>query len=247
MRTIDEAIIKMDAIVTHCMEQNHRAGFFAVLYRHVTIRIKQGIDKKEFEDNARMERLDVIFALRFFDAYDAWMAQKPTSQCWERAFDAAASNKYLVMQHLLLGINAHINLDLGIAAAQTMENQPLEGLKADFDKINDILASLVDGVKNNISKVSPVFGLLTSLARGKDELLLNFSIGMARDGAWKFAGEYYNAHNKEVCIADRDIKIARLADRLIDPGKWVSFLVKIIRWGEYKSVSEKMKILEDMP
>jgi len=244
MRTIDEAIIKMDAIVAHCMEQNHRAGFFAVLYRHVTIRIKQGIDKKEFEDNARMEKLDVIFALRFFDAYDAWMVQKPTSQCWERAFDASTGNKYLVMQHLLLGINAHINLDLGIAAAQTMENQPLEGLKADFDKINDILASLVDGVKSNISKVSPIFGLLTTLARGKDELLLIFSIGVARDGAWKFAGEFYATPNKEDSIALRDVKIAQLAHHLTNPGKWLSFLVKIIRWGEYKSVGEKMKILE---
>lgn len=244
MRTIEEAIIKMDAIAAHCMEQNHRAGFFAVLYRHVKIRIKQGIDKKEFEDNARMEKLDVIFARRFFDAYDAWMEQKPTSQCWESAFAAAASSNYLVMQHLLLGINAHINLDLGIAAAQTMEGKPLEGLKADFDKINEILASLVDGVKSNISKISPIFGLLTTLIRGKDELLLNFSIAIARDGAWKFAGEFYSALNKEDCISGRDKKIARLAHRLTHPGKWISFLVKIIKWGEYKSVSEKMKILE---
>ncbi len=244
MQTIDEAIIKMDAIVAHCREQNHCAGFFAVLYRHVTIRIKQGIDKKEFEDNVRMEKLDVIFALRFFDAYDAWMAEKPASLCWERAFEASNSSNYLVMQHLLLGINAHINLDLGIAAAQTMGTMPMAGLKADFDKINEILASLVDGVKSNILKVSPVFGLLTSLVRGKDELLLNFSIGMARDGAWKFAGEYYNAPNKEECIANRDIKIAQLAHHLTNPGKWLSFLVKIIRWGEYKSVGEKMKILE---
>lgn len=61
MQTIDQAILKMDTIVTHCREQNHNAGFFAVLYRHVTIRIKQGIDKKEFEDNAHMEKMDVIF------------------------------------------------------------------------------------------------------------------------------------------------------------------------------------------
>jgi len=244
MQTIDDAIIKMDAIVTNCREQNHCAGFFAVLYRHVTIRIKQGIDKKEFEDNARMEKLDVIFAHRFFDAYDAWMTEQPASLCWERTFEASEKSKYLVMQHLLLGINAHINLDLGIAAAQTMENKPLEKLKADFDKINQILASMVDQIKRNISKVSPVFGLLTSLARGKDELLLNFSIGMARDGAWKFAREYYTSNSKENCIADRDIKIASLADRLTNPGKWLSFLVKIIRWGEYKSVGEKMVILE---
>ncbi len=246
MKTIDEVIACMDEIVTQCMAQNHPAGYFAVLYRHVTSRIKQGIENREFEDNERMEQLDIIFAQRYFDAWEAWSADEPASLSWERAFDATSTNEHLVMQHLLMGINAHINLDLGIAAAETMHGKPINGIKKDFDMINEILASLVDRVKSNINKVSPVFGILTSLARGKDELLLNFSIKVARDGAWKFANVYFQSTDKVTSFTHRDIAIARLADGIARPGKWPGLLVKIVRWGEWGAVSAKMKILADV-
>jgi len=70
MKTIDEVLVRMDEIVEECKIRSSRLGYFAVLYRQVTRRIKEGIDLREFEDNARMELLDVLFAKRFFAAYD---------------------------------------------------------------------------------------------------------------------------------------------------------------------------------
>ncbi len=244
MTTIDEVILKMDEIVEKCKQQNLRTGYFAILYRLVTIRIKQGIDDEEFEDNPRMETLDVIFALRFIEAFEAYYSQQPTTLSWKQAFDAVENDKLIIMQHLFLGINAHINLDLGIAAALTVQGKPLYGIHNDFNKINDILASLVDGVKLNISRVSILFGILIGLAKGKDEILLNFSIEIAREGAWKFAGEFYNSPDKEQCIRERDARIAILAGGLVNTGKWLSFLIRIIRFGEYKSIKHTMEILE---
>ncbi len=246
MTTIAHTIEKMDSIVNQCMEKNLRAGFFAVLYRHVTLRIKQGIDNKEFEDNERMEKFDILFAQRFFDAYDAFLSNQPATCSWEIAFEASKKTDFMVMQHLLLGINAHINLDLGIAAAETMQGKSMLPLKNDFDKINHILASLVDEVKNNIGRVSPVFKMLMSLARGRDELLINFSIFAARDGAWKFALEYHSSNDKKTSIIERDDRIARLGSAIINPGRWLSFLVTLIRWGEYKSPARKMAIIGQM-
>ena len=46
----------------------------------------------------------------------------------------------VILQHLLLGINAHINLDLGIAAVETSPGNQLAPLKNDFDMINKLLA-----------------------------------------------------------------------------------------------------------
>lgn len=246
MNTIDKTIQKMDTIVQQCTEQNLRAGFFAVLYRHVTLRIKQGIDNKEFEDNERMEQFDILFAQRFFDAYDSYFNRQPATCSWEIAFEASNKKDYMVMQHLLLGINAHINLDLGIAAAETMQGKSMLPLKNDFDKINHILASLVGEVKENIGRVSPVFKLLMSLARGKDELLINFSIFAARDGAWKFALEYHQSHDKKTTLIERDDRIARLGSAIINPGKWLSFLTTLIKWGEYKPTGRKIAIIGQM-
>lgn len=244
MKTIDEVLIRMDEIVAECKAVNSRIGYFAILYRQVTRRIKQGILALEFEDNPRMEQLDVLFAGRFIEAYETWKTGNKPTQSWLDAFEASKSTKHLVLQHLFLGINAHINLDLGISAAETMEGEPIQGIQNDFNKINAVLAELVDGVKSNISTVSPVFGLLIPLAKGRDEMLLNFSIQLARDGAWKYAGEYYAAIDKPLILADRDQNISKLAKKLINPGKFLSFLVKIVGFAEWKSVAKTMDQLD---
>ena len=64
-------------------------------------------------------RACLIKSETYFDAYDRRQVDQPTSASWRVAFDAATKSKYLVLQQLLVGMNAHINLDLGIAAAET--------------------------------------------------------------------------------------------------------------------------------
>ncbi|SFB58971.1 DUF5995 family protein [Algoriphagus aquimarinus] len=244
MKTIDEVLVRMDQIVDLCKSEQSRMGYFAILYRQVTRRIRDGILVREFEDNERMEKLDVLFAGRFIQAYDLWKSgQKPTNS-WLLAFEASMTSKHLVLQHLFLGINAHINLDLGISAADTMGAEPIAGIQNDFNKINAVLAELVDGVKVNIGKVSPIFGWLIPLAKGRDEMLLNFSIQLARDGAWKYAGEYYGCEDRSTSILERDANIAKLANKLINPGKFLLLMLKMVGFVEWKSVSRTMDQLD---
>ncbi|GAB2615739.1 DUF5995 family protein [Belliella aquatica] len=246
MKTIDEVIFRMDLIVAECTSRESRMGYFAILYRQVTIRIKEGILRNEFEDNPRMEKLDVIFAKRFIDAYEAYQNDENLTLSWEIAFDACSRNSHIVLQHLLLGINAHINLDLGIAAVETVEEKNLDTIQNDFEKINQVLSELVDSVKNNIGKISPLFRFLIQFAKGRDEILVNFSIKLARDGAWKFANEYMLHANKKECIHLRDQVIAGLAEGLINPGKRLNRLIGLISFTEWRSVSNTMNQLNQI-
>lgn len=244
METIDQVILRMDQIVAECKSKSSRIGYFAILYRQVTIRIKNGILNFEFEDNPRMEKLDVLFAKRFIDAYDAFQSgQKPTAS-WLHAFEAANSSKHLVLQHLLLGINSHINLDLGIAAVETVDGGDLGSLQNDFNKINAVLAELVDGVKTNIGTMSPFFNTLIRFAKGKEEILVNFSIKLARDGAWKFANKYQKAEDKIDALQKRDKAIAFLAKGLTNPGIKLRMWIWLIGLAEWKSVPEIMAQLD---
>ncbi|GAA0879673.1 DUF5995 family protein [Algoriphagus jejuensis] len=244
MDTIDEVLTRMDQIVEECRSRQSRVGYFAILYRQVTRRVRDGILAGEFEDNPRMERLDVLFAGRFIEAYEQWSVGSVTTESWLVAFEASKDAKHLVLQHLFLGINAHINLDLGIAASKTMTGKELLGIQGDFNQINSLLAELVDGVKVNVSVVSPIFGWLVPLAKGRDEMLLNFSIQVARNGAWKYAGEYHADSNKDFQVSDRDKNIAALGQKLISPGKFLAFLIKIVCFVEWKSVSKTMDQLD---
>ena len=83
--------------------------------------MKDALEAGAFDDADRMERLDTLFADRYLDAVAARSAGRPATASWELTFAAAQRWRPLVLQHLLVGINAHINLDLGIAAARLRE------------------------------------------------------------------------------------------------------------------------------
>jgi len=245
--TIDNIIAQLEAIITESIATNNRVGYFAALYHRVTVRIKEGIANKEFENNERMELFDVLFAQRYLDAWAEWKQGKQPTTSWKIAFEAAERKKDIVLQHLLLGMNAHINLDLGIAAVATMNDNNIDGIKNDFDKINSILASLVNKVEDCLVKVNPLMKLLSLHRFNFDELLVQFSIDLARKGAWDFAtalcgktGADYNA-----CIASRDAKIAELAANLVKPDSWLlRFTVRLIYWYETKNVGKNIADLQ---
>ncbi len=246
MTQIQVVIDRLSEIIEESKKDNSPLGYFAALYRKVTIRIRDGIAKNEFEDNERMERLDVLFAQRYLDAYNNYKSGKTPTQSWHLAFLASSNKKNILLQHLLLGINAHINLDLGIAAVETVGNAPLRTLKADFDAINAILGEMVDEVQDSIGKVSPLFKILDPLTGNTDEYIANFSINIARDGAWQFADDLYNAQSKdrERIIKDRDFAISVIAENLASPkGKWLNTVISFIRWFETKSVSRVIGFL----
>jgi hypothetical protein len=140
--SIDEVLVELDVIIKACRERGSADGYFAALYRRVTAEVKAGIARAGFEDGARMEQLDVAFANRYLDAWTHKEQGVRITESWEVAFDCSRDYWPVVLQHLLLGMNAHINLDLGIAAAMV-------GLRSVF-------LVLPDGVG---TKIASLYGL----------------------------------------------------------------------------------------
>ena len=64
--------------------------------------------------------------------------------CWRAAFDVAGDCRLMIVQHLLLGINAHVNHDLPqVVVERAPASGDLTALRADFDAVNDILAETI--------------------------------------------------------------------------------------------------------
>lgn len=245
-KTIDEVISALDEIIEKECANNSCMAYFPILYRKVTVRIKEGIINNEFENNQRMEKLDVLFANRYIDAYESLGSHKPFTKSWKNAFEAAKTGKLLIMQHLLLGINAHINLDLGIAVSETVgDDGELMDFENDFNKINAILGSMIANVETKIISVSPLFGLLDRFGKGREDKIVSFSINIARDGAWLFANQYHISPNKVRELKDRDTVIAILAEKLITQKSWLlKYLVKTIYFFEKKDVPQIVAVLK---
>jgi hypothetical protein len=242
--TIAGVIASLDKIVDWSKINSKRAGYFAALYRKVTIKVKEGIESGYFENAARMEKLDVIFANRYLDAFENYYNGLPVTKVWQLAFKLLDEWHHIVLHHLMIGMNAHINLDLGIAAAQSVPANEMPGLKADFDKINDVLSDLVDVVENELAIIWPVFKWLDNIAGNIDERMADCGMEFARDRAWDFAMSYAQASDKEAEIQKMDSKMYLIGQLFIRPGLIKRANLLLIRIGERGSVKTKIEVLE---
>ena len=244
--TIDEVIVILDDIISTSEKNQDPLGYFAVLYRKVTLKVKEGIAEGFFDDGKRMETFDVVFTNRYISAYRGYQQQEAITLSWQRAF--ILSKKYwpIVLQHLLIGMNAHISLDLGIAAAQIMKGKNIHDLKGDFDKINTVLSSLVNDVQQDLADIWPTLRKILQWTKKADDFLIDFSMNLARDGAWKFATALEGKDSTETqhLIQQRDTKVAEKATIIINPGVIARLIFGIIRLGERGTISEKIEKLE---
>lgn len=244
--TIDDILAKLSAIIADSERTDSRVGYFAALYYKVTASVKEGIAWGRFANGQRMERLDVIFASRYLDAFAAWRAGKPLTESWRLAFDATKQSNLLVLQHLLLGMSAHINLDLGIAAVEVADGN-LENLHNDVDEINTIISALTYQVLNDIDRVSPLLSLLGLHAGDNTSILIQFSIDNARDGAWCFAEDLVNKKGADydTCITERDRTICQLGSGLIKTSGFLRFTIWLIHLFEWKNPAKVIKLLDE--
>lgn len=243
--TIDQVIARLDTRIATARERGSPNGYFAALYRKVTVRIRDGVKQGEFEDNPRMERLDVTFANRYLAACEALDAGARPTAAWQVSFDAARAWPPIVLQHLLLGMNAHINLDLGIAAVETAPGQALPALRKDFDHINDILGSLLDGVKADLTAIWPALGVFDAALGTKEDAIANFSMQKARASAWQLAEclAATPAADHARVIHERDCVVATFGKVLWKPGVFAQIPALLVRATERGSVRRKIDLL----
>ncbi len=246
IKTIDEVIGILEDIIQESIDKNNPLGYFAALYQQVTIKVKEGIEKQLFEDCTRIEKMDIIFALRYINAYQSWKNNQSVTQSWEKAFKMAEKNNPVVLQYLLMGMNAHINLDLGIAAAEISEGFNISDLQTDFNKINEILSEQVNDIQIKLVSIWPLLGKILDKTGLVDNLIVDFSMELARSGAWKFATEIalLSIDDKNIGIQNRDIKVAAKTRIITTPGFGAKIILLIIRFGERGTIAEKINKLK---
>lgn len=248
-QTIDEVLQQLDQIIFTCRKDSSRLGFFATLYRNVTIKVKEGIAARAFQDGPRMERLDVAFAGRYLAALQSFRRNEPLSNCWRVAFQAAPIYWPLIIQHLLIGMNAHINFDLGIAAAETAPGPKLPALREDFDRINNILGGMILKVRSEVEELSPWIKFLDQLAPTAEDRIINFSLNKSRASAWLVATMVNSTPPEKLGtkLSILDDGVAMLGSLIANPMGWlVNLGLHGIRLRESNDVPHIIDVLSQM-
>jgi len=236
---LDDVILLMENIIQECITTRNKAGYFIAMYYTVTCKIRETINNKEFINNDFIHTLAVNFANFYLEAWFNNKYNLTNSSSWDITFKS--KNIDIILQHILLGMNAHINFDLGIATYQTCKtlNINIDSIYNDFIHINMILESMSYKVITNLNKLSPLISLL-GLHKKRGLMLVDFTIEKARDGAWKFTkelnDEYYLAKIKE-----RDIKITNLGKKIIDVPLLAKITLNLIKIFEKKNISKNIK------
>jgi hypothetical protein len=243
--TYAETVAALQAIVDRAVARDDRVGYFAAMYLAVTRTVRQRSADGRFEDPARMERFVTGFAGRYLTAHDAWRAGAPCADSWRAAFEATQRWRPVVLQHLLLGMNAHINLDLGIAAAELDPSQPIDAVRADFDAVNDVLGELVDACQGALGEVSPWLGLADRVGGSRDEAMIRFSLVVARRQAWSVATRLatMTGARREAEIAAVDHATAGVAHVVEHPGAAASALLLVVRVRERARPADVTRLL----
>ena len=251
-QTIEEVIASLNQIIDDALRAEQRIGYFASLYERVTTNVRRALVAGDvFQNNPRMERLDVVFADRFLDAWDAHVSGREPTAAWRVAFAVLDDPGPLVVQHLMLGMNAHINLDLGVAAATVAPTAPeLQSLKPDFMKINEILGRLLGVVELELGQICPRFSRaqrLTFFAPHLEDKLFGFGMGAARDLAWLLAEQLVAAGvgKWESVIAKRDAETAIIGQTLYPLHGFAARVAHWIHASECKDIRTNIQIIAE--
>lgn len=246
IKTIADVIAALDVIAKDCARTQNRAGYFAALYKRMTMAVSEGIQKGQFEDGQRMEALDILFAQRYLTAFDAFKQSTECSSSWQHALTGCGNRSLIVLQHLLLGINAHVNLDLAIAAAKLAPGNSIHALQKDFNHINTLIASLVDDVQKCLEEVWFPMRLIRDVVNRQGAAVLNFSMTTARKTAWANAVLLANMNAVDAAkhIKGMDAMVRSVGERISHPGLWPQMLMRVIRFTEYEDVGRTIRLID---
>jgi hypothetical protein len=206
------------------------SGYFPAMYAQVTDRVSKAAAAGRFDDSARMERFARTFA-GWYTRPRSGAGDVPRS--WRAAFDVAGDGHLLIVQHLLLGINAHVNHDLPQVVVELAGETDLASLQPDFDAMNTILAETLPTVLHELGTVSRWVEL--AAARG-GKRVFDFSLRVARDRAWQAAERLHgmDAADRPAAAHELDDMVAVLAHLVAHPGSPGSWAVGIGRRLETK-------------
>jgi uncharacterized protein with von Willebrand factor type A (vWA) domain len=181
---IDDVVDRLRGIVAAAAPDDGVRAFAAV-YLATTEAVRDRLRAGFFADPDTVDRLDVVFAERFFAAADAAAADGPVPRVWEPLFAARADRRVLDVQFVLAGMNSHINHDLAVAVVEVCEQlgraPDTAPFPADYFRVTDVLVEIEAQVRRRLlERAAALDGPLQPLLH----LVDSWSLARAREAAW---------------------------------------------------------------
>ena len=158
---IDDVVRNLDQIIDWAIREQSTIGYFPVMYKRSTVTIREALGKGSFRDRPLMEDFAVRFAQRYFNALNAYFSPvdypgeyNGLTLPWEVVFVGHELGYSTMLQHMVAGLNAHIQFDLGVVTAEVVPST-IDTFEHDFNLINELVVSQVNKMLKVVYGLSP--------------------------------------------------------------------------------------------
>src|SRR5258705_5069995 len=185
---IDALIERMQALLEPLRAADDPRRYFHAVYLRTTIAVAGAIRGGGFIDPDWAERWDVSFASLSLEALEAAMSGGQPPRPWQTAFGAPGDLPAL--NHVLLGMNAHINFDLPQALLMVITDAEFDDpalmaqREADHRAIDRVLASRVAAEDDELVAVSGPGSVLNRLLRPLNQRGSQRFLRESREKGW---------------------------------------------------------------
>lgn len=193
---MDEVVDGLRRLEEDFLRRGDRRSIFLTLYGTVSAEIRERLTQRFFADVDWVHRYAVAFANLYREAleHDEAGRTRNVPKSWQLCFDAARGGTGLVLQDMLLGVNAHVNHDLPFALSVVSIDPDRDARYRDHAAVNAVLASVAGRATERIAELyAPGLRTMGEAAGQIDELLSTFSLEAARESAWESAISLANA------------------------------------------------------
>jgi hypothetical protein len=195
-RSMDDTVAGLGALEQQFLARGDRRSIFVTLYGTVSAEIRDRLATGFFADSAWVQRYAVAFAnlYRVAVAHEEAGRTDQVPKSWQICFDAARDGRGLVIQDMLLGVNAHVNHDLPFTLHTVSIDPDRDARYRDHAAVNAVLASVAGRATERLAALyAPGLRSITEAAGPLDEILSTFSLEVARESAWEAAVALTNA------------------------------------------------------
>jgi hypothetical protein len=197
---IDEVIDRMQELLAPLQAADDPRQYFHATYLRTTKAVAAEIRRGGFADADWAERWDVAFANFYLDALTAATSGGQPTRPWMIAF--AAPRNLPPLNHVLLGMNAHINFDLPQALVAVITDDEFDDAvlvasrEADHRAIDRVLAARVSAEDSELIAVSGPGSLLNRMLRPLNQRGTQRFLREARTKVWANAIALSNARRQ---------------------------------------------------
>jgi hypothetical protein len=205
-QNIDNALADMRTALASFDEARDHRAYFVRVYMMMTQDVSDAVHgngdyagRRVFMDPDWIRGLSGRFATRYFESLDITEAT-PGCGAWKAAHDVGRTRRAVVLEDVLLGINAHINYDLAQAIAANLDPAELEDeaalrvRKFDHDQVNNLLKASINRIQDALAdNYEPALRPADHLLGGLDERMSDAGLKHYREHVWGDALELAKA------------------------------------------------------